>query len=474
MEHGRRGGRGQGTIRIEYVPQSRQKLFHSCPADEILYGGAAGGGKSEAMLMDALKNAMKHGDVRIIMFRRTFADLERSLILRSKQIYPRELAEYNESKKRWRFTNGSMIEFAHMQKESDVYNYQGAEYDFIYWDELTHFTYNQYSYMLSRLRGVNPAIKRQVKSATNPGGVGHAWVKERFIDVGTAETILRPEPTTEEPKPGTRCFIPAKIHDNQILLQNDPTYLRRLENLPEGVRKQLLDGNWDSFDGMAFSEWEKDVHVIKPFKIPEHWKRFRSVDYGRTAPFCCLWFAVDFDYNIYIYREAYQSGLNAVDQADVINEMTPAHEHIDYTVLDSACWIPNQHGESISDTYAARGLYCEQASKNRLNGKDRVHAWLKVYESEKTGKISKLKVFDTCRHLIRTMPSLPVDIRNPEDVDTDAEDHAYDALRYGLMSRPDPRTYDPIEDTQYATKKQDIWCHALSDEPRKQDTWYEM
>ena len=470
-----RGRRGQGQVVIEYKPQKRQELFHKCPADEILYGGAAGGGKSEAMLMDALKNAMKYADCQIIMFRRTFADLERSLILRSKQIYPREIAEYNESKKRWKFKNGSMIEFAHMAKEDDVYNYQGAQYDFIYWDELTHFTYNQYSYMLSRLRGINPNIRRQVKCATNPGGVGHAWVKERFIDIGVPETIILPNATPDEPKPGKRCFIPAKIHDNQVLLGNDPNYLRRLENLPEGIRKQLLDGDWDSFDGMAFSEWSRDVHVMKPFKIPEEWKRFRSVDYGRSAPFCCLWFAVDMDYNIYVYKEAYQAGLNAIDQADLIHEMTYSSEHIDYTVLDSACWIANQHGESIADTYSSRGVYCEQASKNRLNGKDRVHAWLRVYEDEKGEKISKLRVFDTCKHVIRTLPSLPVDMRNPEDVDTDAEDHAYDALRYGLMSRPDPRTYDPIDDFTPKRKTDVQWCFELSDDEHKnRDTWYEM
>lgn len=461
--------------RVEYVAQPRQRLFHRCPADEVLYGGAAGGGKSEAMLMDALKNATKYSDCRIIMFRRTFADLERSLILRSKQIYPRNVAEYNESKKRWKFKNGSMIEFAHMKMESDVFNYQGAEYDFIYWDELTHFTYTQYTYMLSRLRGINPNIKRQVKSATNPGGVGHAWVKERFIDIGVAETIHEPQPTSEEPKPGKRCFIPAKIHDNKILMDNDPTYLRRLENLPEGIRKQLLDGNWDSFDGMAFSEWDKDVHVIKPFKIPEHWKKFRTVDYGRSAPFCCLWLAIDFDYNIYVYREAYQAGLNAVDQADCINELTPYDEKMEYTVLDSACWTANQHGESIADTYAARNVYCEQASKNRLNGKDRVHAWLKVYDTPDGKKLSKLKVFDTCRHLIRTLPALPVDIRNPEDVDTDAEDHAYDALRYGLMSRPDPRTYDPVDHYEARQQTEGKICWELDDsDQRNKMTWYEM
>jgi PBSX family phage terminase large subunit len=464
-----------GTVRLEYKPQSRQKLFHTCPADELLYGGAAGGGKSEAMLMDALKNAMQYKDCRIIMFRRTFADLERSLILRSKQVFPRQVAEYNESKKRWKFKNGSMVEFAHMKMESDVFNYQGAEYDFIYWDELTHFTYTQYTYMLSRLRGVNPAIKRQVKSATNPGGVGHAWVKERFIDIGASETIHKPPSTSEEPKPGSRCFIPAKIHDNRILIDNDPSYLRRLENLPEGIRKQLLDGNWDSFDGMAFSEWDKDVHVVKPFKLPEHWKRFRSVDYGRSAPFCCLWFAIDGDYNIYVYKEAYQAGLNAVDQADTINEMTDYHEKIEYTVLDSACWIANQHGESIADTYSSRGVYCEQASKNRLNGKDRVHAWLKVHETGDGKKVSKLKVFENCKHLVRTLPALPIDMRNPEDVDTDAEDHAYDALRYGLMSRPDPRTYDPVDDSGYRPPSEPKICWELDDSDRNnRDSWYDL
>lgn len=397
------------------------------------------------MLLDALKNASKYNKCKIIMFRRTFPDLERSLILRSRQIYP--IGEYNESKKRWTFPNGSTIEFAYMKAEGDVYNYQGAEYDFIYWDELTHFTYTQYTYMISRLRGTNPNIKRQIKAATNPGGVGHGWVKERFIDIGESETIHQPKPTPEEPDPGTRCFIPAKIQDNQVLMQNDPDYLRRLQNLPERLRKQLLDGDWDSFEGMAFSEFKRDIHVIKPFTIPDTWKRFRAIDYGRSAPFCCLWFAIDHDSNLYVYREAYETGLDAVDQAHLINRLSQG-ENIEYTILDSACWIPNQHGESIADTYNEQGVYCEQASKNRLNGKDRVHAWLKLIEGE-----SKLKIFENCRNLIRTLPALPRDQRHIEDVDTDAEDHAYDALRYGVMSRPDPRTYEVRENNALSNVK---------------------
>jgi hypothetical protein len=327
---------------------------------------------------------------------------------------------------------------------------------------------------MSRLRGSNPNIKRQIKAATNPGGVGHAWVKERFIDIGDPERIHRPAPTADEPAPGSRCFIPAKLQDNTRLMEADPGYLQRLENLPEALRRQLLDGNWDSFDGMAFPEWSKDIHVIKPFQIPDTWKRFRAIDYGRSAPFCCLWMAIDHDHNVYVYREAYRAGLDATDQAKVIKELSDG-EQISYTVLDSACWIPNQHGESIADTYADLGVYCDQASKNRINGKDRVHAWLKVLEDSKGRKRSRLMVFDNCRSLVRTMPSLPLHQTHVEDVDTDAEDHAYDALRYGLMSCPDPRSFESVDHTaaSYASLNQDHLPHALrSEEPERSWTDY--
>lgn len=457
-----------------YKPQDRQNLFHTCPADEILYGGAAGGGKSEALLQDAYKNALKYEGCKIIMFRRTFPDLERSLILRSRQIYDNRLGKYNESKRRWIFKNGSMIEFAYMDKESDVYNYQGAEYDFEYWDELTHFTEKQYRYMISRLRGKIKNIKRQIKSATNPGGIGHSWVKSRFIDIGSPEKIVKPEPTEDEPTPGTRTFIPAKIYDNKTLLENDPSYLQRLKSLLTRERKQLLEGDWDSFQGQAFDEWNKEIHVIKPFKIPDTWKRIRTIDYGRTAPFCCLWMALDNDHNIYVYKEAYKTGLDATDQAELILDMSKG-ESIDYTVLDTACWIPNQHGESITDTYMDKGLLVEKASKDRINGKDKVHAWLKIRKDFKDKDYSKLKIFETCTNLVRTLPALPLDERHPEDVDTKAEDHAYDALRYGLMSMPDPEDYEITESNAMShVKKDHTLPFALQDNEDDEVSWHDL
>lgn len=445
------------TIEITYQPQPRQVVFHECPADEVLYGGAAGGGKSRAILMDALANALEYPNCKIIMFRRTFPELERSLILESRYLYPKEIGKYNESKKRWSIINGSIIEFAYLDKEADVFNYQGAEYDFIYFDELTHFTETQYVYMMSRLRGTNPSITRQVKSATNPGGVGHAWVKKRWIDNAVPETVWKPEPTIENPTPGTRCFIPAKVYDNTALLDADPTYINRLQSLDENTRKQLLDGDWDIFAGQFFTEFNREIHVVKPFKIPDHWRRIRAMDEGYNDPFVCLWMAFDEHNNCYVYREFVQTHLLSHEQAQAVLNLS-GDETYTRTVGDTSFWnIGKTTGESPADVFAKMKLHMTQATKERANGWKRIREWLHVFDdvdqtSGDTFENSRLKIFNTCTRLIEALPSMLVDEKNPEDIAPHPLDHAPDALRYGLMSWPMPAK--PLRDTTNKTPEQ--------------------
>lgn len=442
---------------IPYKPQPRQIVYHKAKADEILYGGAAGGGKSEATIMDALKYGMKYEGSRQIIFRRTFPDLQRSIISRTLQVYPKEIAKYNSSKHEWTLVNGSIIELAYWDNDSNYMNYQGAEYDVIRWEELTQFEEKWYMYMLSRLRGSKP-YPRSVKSTTNPGGVGHSWVKRRFIDIGPAEQAHDipvtddngnpiTHPLTGEPVINSVMFIPANVHDNQELIKNDPGYLIRLMSLPDKERKQLLEGDWDTFSGQYFSDFTRAVHVVEPFAIPREWKRFRMLDEGYNDPFVCLWAAIDPDENIYIYREFIKSKLLSSEQATKTKELSDG-EKIDYSVGDTSFWNKvKTTGKSPAEVFAELGVPLIQATKERVNGWKRVREWLHVFDDTDpvTGekfKNAKLKIFNNCTGLIEALPSMVVDERNPEDIAAHALDHAPDALRYGLMSRPHPRIPD--------------------------------
>lgn len=437
---------------IPYEPQPRQILYHqTTDIDELLYGGAAGGGKSEATIWDALQYAMEYPGSRQIIFRRTFPDLQRSIIARTLVAYPRELGKYNQSKHEWIFLNDSIIELAYFDNDSHKANYQGAEYDVIRWEELTQFEESWYTYMLSRLRGSNP-YPRYVKSTTNPGSVGHAWVKKRFIDVGKWEqvhTIHETDengdklyhPDTKEPIITRRIFIPAKVQDNPALLAADPNYITRLMQLSEQERKQLLDGDWDTFSGQYFSEFSRALHVCEPFDIPREWKRFRAMDEGYNDPFVCLWIALDPEGVAYLYRELVKPKLLTSKQIE-LTRLNSGIEQYDYSVGDTSFWNRSKTEDvTPAELFQNMNIPMIQAKKERVNGWKRLREWLHPVDTidHVTGTIYKrvnLKIFSTCLKAIEAIPSMVHDDKMVEDVAQHPLDHVPDALRYWCMSRP--------------------------------------
>ncbi len=447
-------------VKLDLDLTATQKKFLDADADEVLFGGAAGGGKSYGQLVDALVYALTYPKSRQLILRRTFPELEHSIIFTSLQFYPKEVAKYSGSKHLWEFMNGSVIEFGYCSAEKDVLRYQGAEYDVVRFDELTHFTEEQYTYLLSRIRGVNHYPK-QIKSSTNPGGIGHGWVKRRFIDGQKPGEVFVDEKTG-----ATRIFIPSFVQDNIFLMRADKGYEKRLEQLPEAEKKALLYGQWDIFDGQVFTEWQNNpqgyktrryTHVIEPFAVPKEWRRFRTFDFGYAKPFAVCWFAVDQDGRAYLYRELYgctgtpDTGVRWTAQR-IAKEIREIEEREDEGLsitgyADPAIWNATGSSEgSIAEMMEREGVFFEKGKNDRLAGKMQVHYRL-AFDRE---GIPMLYVFDHCRNMIRTLPGLRYDSVNPEDVDTRQEDHLYDALKYFLMSDPiAPRQEEKREISPY-------------------------
>lgn len=407
---------------MELKVTPRQQAFLQAKADEVLFGGAAGGGKSYGQLIDALLYALQYAGSRQLILRRTFPDLERTLVREHLKIYPQGRYRYTASLHRGTFSNGSTIEFGYCDAESDVYRYQGAEYDTIRFDELTHFTESQYLYLLSRLRGAN-SFPKQIKSSTNPGGVGHQWVKARFID---------PAPPETEFKAGrrTRIFLPSRVQDNHFLMESDPEYLARLNELPENQKRALLYGEWDLFEGQFFPEFRREIHVCEPFVLPKHWRRYYTMDYGLDM-FAAYLIAVDEAGNGYVYRECYESGL-IISQAIEKAKQMMGSEEIYARLAPPDLWNRRQEtGKSVADYWAQAGLGLTKTANDREAGWLAVKEWLAVRKNEFGEKAPRLKIFSGCVNLIRTLPGLQHDAHKPNDVANEPHEltHAPDALR---------------------------------------------
>jgi len=416
-----------------------QTQFLAASEREVFYGGARGGGKSYAMLIDPLRycDKQKH---RGLLLRRSMPEL-RDLINHSQQLYPKAYpgAKWREQEKEWRFPSGAKIEFGYAENTTDVLRYQGQSYTWIGIDELPQYPNPDiYNFLRSSLRSVDPEIPVFMRATGNPGNVGSGWVKEMFVDPAVPNTRFDIEiQTPVGTKKITRRFIPAKLQDNPYLMQTEDYYIM-LASLPEVQRKQFLEGDWSAYEDAAFPEFNKVNHVIEPFDIPRNWHRFRACDWGYSSPACVLWFAIDFDDNLYIYRELYTKKVVAdVFATQVLN--LEHNEYIRYGVLDSSTWARRGDvGPSIAETMINAGCRwrpSDRSPRSRINGKLEIHKRLSVRETN-DGEKPSLFIFNNCINLIRTLPLLPCDKNNPEDVDTHTEDHAYDALRYGCMSRP--------------------------------------
>lgn len=421
-------------MNIDFEITEKQQQFIEADVDELLYGGAAGGGKSYVQLIGAYLYALRYPQSKQLILRRTFPDLERSLIRTSREMYSQEVCKYNESKHTYFFKNGSIIDFGYCDSESDVYMYQSAEYDVIRFDELTHFTEFMYLYLISRVRGTKN-FPRFVKSTSNPGNVGHSFVKERFIDQAPPNKVFEVKVGRSTQK---RLFIPSKVQDNPFLMKQDPDYVLRLENLPEKEKKALLYGDWDIFEGQYFSEFNRDVHIIQPFEIPKHWRLYTAMDYGLDK-LAFYWIAVDTEGNAYVTKELYESGLIVSEAVKRIKEIETAG--IYSRIAPPDLWnTQSMTGKSTALLFSENGLSLRKSNNDRVDGwlalKELLKVEIKADAEGNKFRTSKLKIFANCVNLIRTLPQLQFDDRNPNDVATEPHEltHAPDAIRYFAIS----------------------------------------
>jgi phage terminase large subunit len=429
-------------IRLKFEPYPKQVTFFKSIKRYIAYGGARGGGKSWAARTKAILLALNYPGIQIILLRRTLNELRENHVL-PLQTLLKDVAQYRDISKEFIFPNGSRIKLGYCQAESDVLQYQGQAYDVMFLEEATQFTEFQFSTLTESNRSSGMMKERfspRMYFTCNPGGVGHSWVKRLFID----------RDYRNKEKADNYDFIPSTVYDNEYLMTNNPEYVENLENLPEMRKRAMLYGDWDAFEGQYFEEFDRELHVVEPFTIPSHWNIYRTLDYGLDM-LACYWIATDPQGNSYVYKELYERNLIISNAANRIKEYTNEDIRTSYAPPD--LWNRRQDtGKSAAEVFQENGVTLIKADNDRVQGWYNVKEWLKPINTldEQTGepiKTARLKVFKTCRNLIRCLPLLQHDEKKPNDVANEPHEltHGPDAIRYFCSMRM-PRTRELAKD----------------------------
>lgn len=414
--------------------------------DYVFYGGAAGPGKSYFLRHFPVKFLYKCYSklglrgVRVGLFCEDYPALHERHLSKLLYEFPSWLGTYKVQQHEFILAEqlgGGVIAFRNLDDPS---KYLSSEFALIEVDELTKNKKETFDFLRLRLRW--PGIERpKFIGASNPGGIGHGWVKDIWMD-----RRFPPEETLQD----QFHLVRALPQDNKYLPES---YYKTLSALPEKLRKAYRDGNWDVFEGQYFTEWDRTKHEIKPFMIPAHWKRYRAYDHGRTAPAVCKWYADDEFGRVFVYRELYEKGRNVDEIAALINKLSEG-EIYEYSVADPSIFanmgfVDKSGGQTIAETFARYGIMWAPASNRRVDGWNLMHQYL--YWDEQ--KDPKLVYFNTCFNSIRTIPSLVHDELHPEDLDTDGEDHAADCDRYLLMALHETKAKTPLTEIERKLKE---------------------
>jgi hypothetical protein len=436
-----------------------QTAFLAASEFEVLYGGAAGGGKSDALLFGGLRQVEAPG-YRALLLRQSFPEL-RELMDRAAAIFPQLGGEWNERDKRWRFPSGATYEFGYCASYADVQRYQGQEFAYIAFDELGNVGDPRvWTFLISRCRPKSPKLIPMMRASANPGGPGHGWLKRRFIDATDGGTRVYSDPETGL----TRRFVPARVTDNPTILTNNPAYVAQLRALPELLRRQLLEGDWSAGTGLALSELNRSVHLCEVFEPPAHWTRFGALDWGYAHPWVFMWFAVDGDGNVFCCDTIRGRRHLPWEIAQRIRARCPV-DRLRYVVAGHDCWADvrarGENGPTIAEHLASYGIFLSEANIDRRQGLNTLRQYLawRGQGADGSDGVPRLRFMRTEGNLwlLDQLETMVCDPDDPEDVlkqnanpDTgEGGDDGYDCLRYALMSRPlragAPPPGDPLD-----------------------------